>query len=99
MDFSVPTLQANGNGQLNGFQWENNDLIELTVYYTLGANIGGKIQEVTVNNEFYLSDVASPTNAANKFQCGFFDENITFMGYYFFTDKGTNVNIPHVVVS
>ncbi len=93
MDFSLPTLISKGNTQLNGFQWENNDLVELTVYYTLSTNIGGKIQEVLVNNEFYVSDVANPTNAANKFQCGYFDETITFMGYYFYTDKSTNTTI------
>jgi uncharacterized repeat protein (TIGR01451 family) len=93
MDFSLPTLVSKGNTQLNGFQWENNDLIELTVYYTLSTNIGGKIQEVTFNNEFYVSDIANPTSAANKFQCGFYNENITLMGYYFYTDKGISSSI------
>lgn len=93
MDFSIPTLIAQGNPQLNGFQWENNDQIELTVYYTLSSNIGGRIQEVTVNNEFYVSDMANPIHAVNKFQCGFYNENITLLGYYFYTDKGTSTSI------
>ncbi|UII19758.1 FG-GAP-like repeat-containing protein [Fulvivirga ligni] len=89
IDFSIHTLQAGGSSQFDGFLWGNEDSVEVTVYYTLSENIGGKIQEVTVNNEYYVSDIANPTSAANKYQCGFYDENITFIGYYFYVNKGT----------
>ncbi|UII26303.1 FG-GAP-like repeat-containing protein [Fulvivirga maritima] len=93
MDFSIPTLVANGNNDLNNFQWEDADSVELTVFYTLETNLGGMIQEVTVNNEFYVSEVANPNSTSDKFQCGFYDENITFMGYYFTVSKGSYTSI------
>ncbi|GAA5021012.1 hypothetical protein GCM10011506_03590 [Marivirga lumbricoides] len=93
MDFSVATLVFNGNLHLGGFRYEDEDLVELTVYYTLSTNLGGRIKEVEVNNAFYLSDVERPASSANKFQCGFYDERITLMGHYFYTDKGTYTTI------
>jgi len=82
-DFSPATLAALGCTNFAGFVLENEDEVELEIYYTLKENIGGTIEQVLITNDFYVS----PTENGIPFQCNDWNGNITFIGYYFTTAK------------
>ena len=81
LDFSRDALNGTCGG-FNGFKYNDNDVVTLTVHYKAG-NIGTNVQQITITNEYYMSDVANPTNNANKFQCDTWNGNFTLIGYQF----------------
>ncbi len=88
-DFSAPTLAVLGNTAFNNFVLENEDEVEVEIYYTLTGNIGGNIEQVLVTNDFYVA----PTANGTRFQCNDWSGNVTFVGYYFTTYKGEQYDI------
>ena len=68
---------------LQGFQFEEGDSLWLMPNYKVTGNIGGAIREITVENEFYVSKIANPTNDADKYQCGIRRGRFTLIGYFF----------------
>ena len=81
-DFS-PTTLAGACSSFSGFQYEIGDSIWLSTDYKVTGNIGGAVQEVKTTNDFYLSDVQNPTQSSDKYQCGFYNDKFTLIGYYF----------------
>ncbi len=77
-DFSAPTL-ATSCSAFSNWEFENDDQITLEAHYTLDGNIGGKVEQVMIQNEFYLS----PSANGSKHQCNDWNGNVTFIGYYF----------------
>ena len=88
-DFSAPTLSALGNSAFDNFVLENDDEVEVEIYYTLAGNIGGNIEQVLVTNDFYVA----PTANGTPFQCNDWSGNVTFVGYFFTTYKGEQYDI------
>ncbi len=78
-DYSVSTLIANNCALPAGFKFEDNDQVELIATYKVVGNIGGNVEQVTVQNQFYLSNTANGT----AYQCNVWNGNFTIIGYYF----------------
>lgn len=81
-DLSSAALVASGGAAL-GFVYLNNDSLVFEPKYRVSSNIGGAISPAVCTNEFYTSDIALPTNAANKFSCNNFQGNFSIIGYYY----------------
>lgn len=80
-NLSVPTVGACLPG---GFVYLNNDSVVFKPRYKVTSNIGNAAPiNCYATNEFFLSDIANPSLAANKFQCGNFNGNCSIIGYYF----------------
>ncbi len=79
-DFSPVTLLANGCTDFSGYVMDQDDEVHLTATYRVKENPGGMVEQVTIQNEFYLSDTAN----GSKFQCNDWNGNFTLIGYYFF---------------
>lgn len=74
-----------------GFAYLDNDSLEFKPRYKVTSNVGNATPlNCYATNEFYLSDIANPILAANKFQCGNFNGNCTIIGYYFTNCCGDN---------
>ncbi|MCI5055464.1 MAG: FG-GAP-like repeat-containing protein [Flavobacteriales bacterium] len=86
-DFSL------SNSCFAGVDYETGDSIILEPIYKVTGNIGGQVEEVTVNNEFYLSSVANPTNSADKYGCNTYRDRITLIGYFFGVSGNQNITI------
>ncbi|WNJ19412.1 hypothetical protein [Pontibacter sp. G13] len=83
-DFSFSTLK-DSCGPFDGFQFGDGDSVWLYADYHITGNPGGYAAEVLATNEFYVSDIANPTQSANKFQCGTWRGKYTLIGYYLAT--------------
>ncbi|MEM6342252.1 MAG: FG-GAP-like repeat-containing protein [Bacteroidota bacterium] len=81
-DFSVATLAASC-ASFSGFTFGDGDSVWLYTDYAVTTNPGGVVRENTIENEFYLSDIANPSNNSNKFQCAYFDGRYTLIGYFY----------------
>ena len=81
-DISPATLAAY-NSNFNGFSYEDNDSVTLTVKYKITGNIGSDIQSNTMQNSFYTSDIANPTSTSNQYSTDQFDGVFTLTGSYF----------------
>ncbi len=82
-NLSVLTLGACLPG---GFAYLNNDSVVFKPRYKVTSNIGNATPlNCYATNEFYLSDIANPSLAINKFQCGSFNGNCSIIGYFFTT--------------
>jgi gliding motility-associated-like protein len=67
-----------------GFVYSDNDSVVFNPRYKVTSNISsGTPLNCYSTNEYYMSDIANPTLAANKFQCGNYNGNFTVIGYYF----------------
>ncbi len=92
-NFSIPTLVANGESQLAGISFENNDLIEITFKHKVTQNIGATIQNITTPTEFYISQQQNPSNASDKFSCDNYKTYFSLLGYDFTSDKKTTKTV------
>ncbi len=81
-DLSSTALIASG-GAAVGFVYLNNDSLVFEPKYRVSSNTGGTILPAVCTNEFYTSDIALPTNTANKFSCNNFQGNFSIIGYYY----------------
>ncbi len=79
LDFSPATLNGLGCTDFNGFVLESDDIIDLEVDFHVVGNIGGKIEQLTIANDFYVSNTANGT----PYQCNVWNGNFTLIGYYF----------------
>ena len=78
------SLLALGGCLPGGFVYSNNDSLVFKPRYKVASNVGNTTPlNCYSTNEFYLSDIANPSLAANKFQCGKFNGNCSIIGYYF----------------
>ena len=68
---------------------EDEDEVQVEVYYTLFENIGGNIEQILVTNDFYVA----PTANGTPFQCNDWSGNVTFIGYFYTTFKGEEYDI------
>jgi gliding motility-associated-like protein len=85
-NLSVPSVGA----CLSGFTYQNNDSVIFKPRYRVSSNIGNATPiNCYSTNEYYMSDIANPTSAANKFQCNNFNGNCSIIGYYF-TNYGSD---------
>ncbi len=66
-----------------GFTFQTGDVVNFRPRYSVSSNTGGTILLCRVTNEFYTSDIANPTLAANKFFCNNYDGSFSIIGYYF----------------
>ena len=92
-DLSIPMLLSNGCLAFSGFQFENNDVISLTPVYKVIGNIGANIDDITFNNEFYVSAIANPSNTAFQFSCGNQNGDISIIGYEYLVDGNENLSV------
>jgi gliding motility-associated-like protein len=81
-DLSVAGLIASGCLPA-GFTYQSGDIISFKPRYRVGVNTGGGIVECRVSNEFYVSNIANPVNAADKLSCNNYDGAFTIIGYYY----------------
>ena len=89
-DFSSTTLASNGCSNFSGFVLEDEDEIELIAEYEITGNIGGKMEQLTIENDFYVTDVANGT----PFKCtDDWSGNFTLIGYYFRVNKAEQYNV------
>ena len=92
---SLPnTLGGGGN-----FYFTDGDSITFTVNYKVTGNIGGNVEEVTVNNDLFTSAFSDPwgSDAAqlhtDKWACDDYDGRFTLIGYYFDNSWANNVTV------
>ena len=91
-DFSPGTL-AGSCGDFSSFQFEDGDSVWVYMDYEVTGNIGGSVQEVEINSEFYLSKVANPVLETDKFQCNSWGDKFTLIGYFFNSESKNWVTI------
>ncbi|MEX2591048.1 MAG: SprB repeat-containing protein, partial [Chitinophagales bacterium] len=87
-DLSASVLIAQGCVP-PGFEYLQGDSVIFQPQYKVTSNPGGNVLECDVDNEFYLSPVANPTDNSDKFSCNLFQGNFSIVGYYF-TNWGPN---------
>jgi len=81
-DLSAPTLISSGclpGGYLN----TDEDSLIFKPRYKVTVNPGNVILNCYSTNKFYSSDIATPTLAADKYQCSNFNGNFNVIGYFF----------------
>lgn len=88
-DFSPAALALGGCAAFNGFVLEQGDEVELTARYKVTGNPGGIVEQLTVNNDFYVSQSAGGT----PFQCDDWNGNFTMIGYVFSNSKSETVSV------
>lgn len=82
-----------------GFFFTHGDSIEFTVSYKVTGNIGGKVQEITIENDLFSSSLSSPWTASgsalinDKWVCDDFDGRVTMIGYYFGSGSRNNYTV------
>ncbi|MFK7922945.1 MAG: FG-GAP-like repeat-containing protein [Bacteroidia bacterium] len=91
-DFSIGTLTSSC-GSLSSYSYSDGDSVWLYTDYSVTTNPGGFVRENTIENDFYLSDIANPSSNSNKFQCGYFDGRYTLIGYYYAVSSEDYVTI------
>lgn len=71
------------------FYFTNGDSITFTVNYKVTGNIGGNVEEVTIENDLFTSAFSDPWGAnasqlsTDKWSCDGYDGRFTLIGYYF----------------
>ncbi|MEM6802129.1 MAG: FG-GAP-like repeat-containing protein [Bacteroidota bacterium] len=91
-DFSPATL-APACSDFDGFTFGDGDSVFLYTDYKITENLGGAIEEIDIDNNYYVSNTSSPSNDADKYQCDTWGGRFTMVGYYFVNDKGSNITI------
>ncbi len=88
-DFSSSTLSGLGCSDFTNFKMEDDDEVSLVATYKVIGNIGGSADQVTITNDFYVSDTENGT----AYQCNDWDGNFTVVGYYYYTWKSNQYNV------
>ncbi len=73
----------------SGFTLNNDDSISFRVRYVVNSNAGGPVLDCFITNEIYVSDIANPTQHANKFYCNNYEGRFSIVSYYY-TNWGPN---------
>lgn len=92
IDISPADMISNGALNFSGFNYSAGDIVQLTLDLKITTNIGGTTDEVTTSANFYLSQVANPTPAA-QYSCNTYLENFTLIGFYFTSASKNNVTV------
>ncbi|RFC55549.1 FG-GAP-like repeat-containing protein [Brumimicrobium aurantiacum] len=80
------------NPALTNYVYAAGDSISIDFDYIVSSSVSGLIKETTFYNEFFLSQVSSPSNN-QKEACNFRNGRITLIGYSFRNDWNNNVNL------
>ncbi|MES2285828.1 MAG: PKD domain-containing protein [Bacteroidota bacterium] len=91
-DLSAPTLIP-GGCLPGGFVYMNNDSVVFKPRYKVTVNTGGPILNCYSSNEYYVSDIANPTAAGDKYQCSQYNGNCSVLGYYFTTSGADSYSV------
>ncbi len=81
------------------FFFTDGDSITFTVNYEVTGNIGGSIEEVTINNDLFSSAFSAPWGAdaaqlsTDKWGCDDYDGRFTLIGYYFDNSWTSNYTV------
>ena len=84
-----PCELATNCAAFNNFEYGSGDTVTVNTNYQVTSNIGARIEQLRSSNEFYTSNVQYPA-AENKFQCGYYNDNFTLIGYYFLNATKNN---------
>ena len=87
-DFSPATIGGLGC-MPNATEFDDGDSIVIKSRYVVSTNIGGNMVSCFMINNTYISDIANPVNAADKYFCGEGFGRFSVIGYYF-TNYGPN---------
>ncbi len=85
----------NTPGGGGNFYFTHNDSITFKVRYRVTGNIGGDVEEVTIDNDLFTSAFSAPWGAnsgqlnSDKWACDDYDGRFTLIGY-FFDNKSAN---------
>ncbi len=92
-DLSVPALVASGCLPNTHINTEGDSLV-FKPRYRVSTNIRNATPlNCYSTNKFYLSDIADPTAASDKYQCGNINGNFTVIGYWFQNWGGSNYGV------
>jgi hypothetical protein len=81
------------------FYFTHGDSIEFIVNYKVTGNIGGNVEEVSINNDLFTSSLAAPWGAdaallsGDKWGCDNYDARFTLIGYYFENNSVNNYTL------
>lgn len=81
------------------FYFTHGDSIEFVVNYKVSGNIGGNVEEVSINNDLFTSALGDPwgTDApqlsGDKWSCDDYDGRFTLIGYYFENNSVNNYTL------
>ncbi len=88
LDFSPATLALNC-GSFSGFVFEDTDSISLKVSYRVASNPGAMAEEQTIDNSFYVTNVANTAG----FQCNDWNGHFTLIGYDYKVNNSEQYNV------
>ena len=80
-DISPANLAINCS-DFEDFQYSQGDSVWIKADYRVSTNIGGNLIQAKSENAFYLSNTENPGNN-DRYQCGYYNDNYTLIGYYF----------------
>ncbi len=92
-DFSTAMLSSNGCIDFSSFQFGENDIVTLTPVYKVTGNIGATIDDISIENKFYVSPVPNPSNPFFQFSCGNKSGNMTLIGYEYLVDGDESIDV------
>lgn len=90
-DISPASLVAS-NASFSGFTYVSGDSIWVNADYKVTTNIGDAVMQLGSTNEFYTGTSAFPSSG-NRYQCGYFNDNYTLIGYYFYNSSRNRFTI------
>ena len=87
-----PETLDNNCSSFTEFTYNQGDSIWVFADYQVTTNISGDVQQLKSTNQFYLSNIENP-GSNDKYQCGYYNDNYTLIGYFFKNDSRNNFNI------
>lgn len=91
VDLDVSYLSSINAG-LTGFTYQNGDSVIVTCNYRLVSSITGNIRETDWSADYYLSEVANPTQQ-QKLQCDQQYTRTTFIGNFWINESPNNFTV------
>lgn len=76
-----------------GFVFENGDSIAVEAFYRFVTKFNGAVLVHDIENQFYLSRIANPTDTADQYACNNLGGYFKTIGYYHTTCCGSSQNI------
>lgn len=98
----LPNYHCNSlpsTSQSNQFYFTHGDSIQFIVNYKVTGNIGGNVEEVSINNDLFSSSLADPWGndapqlSGDKWACDDYDGRFTLIGYYFLNNSVNNYTV------
>ena len=87
-------LIANGCSSLNSYVFETGDSISLQVQYKISGNLGADVDEIEIDNLFFLSNDTAPfSNSSSRYFCDTRKGRHTLIGYNFVNQSYNSYNI------